>query len=106
MATSKSDAKYKEVRTFLNGLSEPHYRYLEIQLAMATDARNVIERFNLTPEQFCEFLEIKTTEYKSYINGGFNYDIKKMALLKVAYQKLLTEQNLKEIEKNTVGIKR
>ncbi len=106
MATPKTDAKYKEVRTFLNGLSEQHYRYLEIQLVMATDARNVIERFNLTPEQFCEFLEIKTTQYKSYINGGFNYDIKKMVLLKVAYQKLLTEQNLKEIEKNTVGIKR
>jgi hypothetical protein len=106
MATSKSDAKYKEVRTFLNGLSEQHYRYLEIQLAMATDARNVIERFHLTPEQFCEFLEIKPKEYQSYINGGFNYDIKKMALLKVAYKKLLTEQNRKEIEKNTTGIKR
>ena len=93
-----------EVRKFLTDLNDVDFRYLNIQLSMARDARNLIQEFNLSKEKFCELLEISPREYQKYINGGFNYDIKKMAIMQCVWVQLRTEQAKKEAETNLTGI--
>jgi transcriptional regulator with XRE-family HTH domain len=92
------------IRRFLSSLSDLDYRYLTIQLSMAKDARTIIQEFNLSKEEFCKLLEISPREYTKYINGGFNYDIRKMALMQAAYVKLKSEQAAKEAKKKLTKI--
>lgn len=94
----------KKIRTFLSKLTDVEFRYLRIQESMANDARNLIQEFNLSKEQFCDLMEIKETEYTSYLNGGFNYDIMKMALSNSAYCKLHAERANKEVQEKHVNI--
>ena len=96
--------KALEVRKFLTDLNDVDFRYLNIQLSMARDARNLIQEFNLSKEKFCELLEISPREYQKYINGGFNYDIKKMAIMQCVWVQLRAEQAKKEAETNLTGI--
>lgn len=93
------------IRRFLSQLSDLDYRYLTIQLSMAKDARTIIQEFNLSKEEFCKLLEISPREYNKYINGGFNYDIRKMALMQAAYVNLKAEKAAKEAKKKLTGIK-
>ena len=93
-----------EVRKFLTELNDVDFHYLNIQLSMARDARSLIREFNLSKEKFCELLEISPREYQKYINGGFNYDIKKMALMQCAWVQLRTEQAKKEAETNLTSV--
>ena len=93
-----------EIRTFLTGLNDLDFRYLNIQISMAKDARNLIETFNLSKERFCELLEISPREYQKYINGGFNYDIKKMAIMQCVWVQLRTEQAKKEAKNKLTSI--
>jgi hypothetical protein len=93
-----------EVRKFLTDLDDLDFRYLNIQLSMARDARNLIAEFNLSKEKFCELLQISIREYQKYLNGGFNYDIKKMAIMQCTWVKLRTEQAAKEAEANLTSV--
>lgn len=93
-----------EVRKFLTDLDDLDFRYLNIQLSMARDARNLIQEFNLSKEKFCELLEISPREYKKYINGGFNYDIKKMAIMQCVWVTLRSEQAKQEAEKQLTNM--
>ena len=43
--------KALEVRKFLTDLNDVDFRYLNIQLSMARDARNLIQEFNLSKEK-------------------------------------------------------
>jgi hypothetical protein len=93
-----------EVRKFLTDLDDLDFRYLNIQLSMARDARNLIQEFNLSKEKFCELLQISIREYQKYINGGFNYDIKKMAIMQCVLVQLRTEKAKKEAETNLTNL--
>jgi len=96
--------KALEIRKFLTNLNDVDFRYINIQLSMARDARNLIQEFNLSKEKFCELLKISHREYQKYINGGFNYDIEKMALMQCAWAQLRTEQAKKEAESNLTSV--
>ena len=94
--------KALEIRKFLSTLSPADIRYLEIQLAMARDARKMIEEFKLSKERFCELLQISSKkEYELYLNGGFNYDLRKMALFQSVWVQLRIEEA--QLEAKTVG---
>ena len=93
-----------EIRRFLTDLDDLDFRYLNIQLSMARDARNLIAEFNLSKEKFCELLQISIREYKKYINGGFNYDIKKMAIMQCVWVNLRSEQAKQEAEKQLTNV--
>jgi predicted transcriptional regulator len=93
-----------EVRKFLTDLNDLDFRYLNIQLSMARDARNLIKEFNLSKEKFCELLEISPREFQKYINGGFNYNIKKMAIMQCVWYNLEMEKTKLEIENKTTGL--
>lgn len=63
---------------------------------MANDARTLVKDFNLSREQFCELIQILPKEYDKYMTGGFNYDIRKMALIQAAFCKLQIEKTKQE----------
>ena len=93
-----------EVRKFLTDLDDLDFTYLNIQLSMARDARNLIAEFNLSKEKFCELLQISIREYQKYLNGGFNYDIKKMAIMQCVWVTLRSEQAKQEAEKQLTNV--
>lgn len=94
----------KEIRKFLGDLNDLDFRYLRIQISMANDARTLVKDFNLTKEQFCELMQISPKEYNKYMTGGFNYDIRKMALIQAAFCKLQMERTKEEAEKKFTDI--
>ncbi len=94
----------KGTRAFLSGLSDEDFRYLEIQMSLAKDSRNMINQFNLTKERFCELVKIDLSKYQDFLNGGFDYDVEKMALLHCAWVKLRTEEAKIEADKHLTGI--
>lgn len=98
------EMKSKEIRAFLSELNDTEFHYLNIQFSLARDSRNMVNEFNLTKERFCELMQIDITLYDAFLNGGFDYDIMKMALLKTAWVKLRSEQAKEEAEKILTGI--
>ena len=58
----------------------------------------------MTKERFCQLLQISHREYQKYINGGFNYDVKKMAIMQCVWIELRSEQAKKESENKLTGI--
>jgi hypothetical protein len=84
------------IRKFLGSSSEFEFRYIRLQLKMATDARQVIQDFTLTKKEFCMRMKIPESKYELYLNGGYNYDIKCMANLQAMYCELSYERDLKK----------
>jgi len=93
--------KALKIRKFLSTLLPADARYLEIQLAMARDARKMIEEFKLSKEGFCKLLQISPESYESYLNGSFNYNLEKMALFQSVWVQLRIEEA--QLEAKTVG---
>lgn len=90
--------KTQEIRSFLADLADLDFRYLRIQMSLANDARTLIKDFNLGREEFCILLDIHDHEYDIYINGGFNYDIMKMARMNAAFCKLSARKAEQELK--------
>jgi hypothetical protein len=82
----------KKVRTFLSELNSTEFRYLELTVQMVSSFDNLIKRYKLDKERFCELFHIKPTKYVNYIKGNFNYTIDDMATLNAVYQQLETER--------------
>ena len=81
-----------KVRTFLKDLNSVEFRYLELTVQMVSSFDNLIKRYKLDKERFCELFHIKPTKYVDYIKGNFNYTIDDMAILNAVYQQLETER--------------
>jgi transcriptional regulator with XRE-family HTH domain len=98
-----------KVRKMLATMNEGEFRYAEIQMSMASDAKRLIDEYLLTQKQFCELLKIKPRQYASYLNGSFNYSLREMALLQCAYmelgQKKAIEKLESEIKSKTTGVR-
>lgn len=94
----------KELRSFLKNLSNEDFRYLEIQMSLAKDARKMITTFNLSKERFCELVKISEKEHQSFINGGFNYDVRKMAIMHNVWAELRTNEAKKEADTILTGL--
>ena len=91
----------KEIRKFLSALDDSDYHYVKIQMSMARDARNLINEFKLTEEQFCALMKFNGIKnYQSFLNGGYNYTIRDMANLHCAYVSLEVERATKKAEKH------
>jgi DNA-dependent RNA polymerase auxiliary subunit epsilon len=104
MAQTKSNAS--QVRKFLSGLTDLDFHYLGIQIAMAKDARRLIETFNLSKLEFIKHVDIRLADYDRYLSGGYNYDIEKMARMQDAWVKLRTKQAELEAEKVLTDVAR
>jgi hypothetical protein len=94
----------KDIRKFLGKLTDLEFRYMRIQISMANDARNLVFKYHLTKEQFCEIMRINLKDYNKYLTGGFDYDVIKMALMQAAFYNLETERIKKETEQKVTNI--
>jgi hypothetical protein len=88
-----------QVRKFLSGLTDLDFHYLGIQIAMAKDARRLVETFIVSKADFCKEMDIRPSDYNRYLSGGFNYDIEKMARMQDFWVKERTKQAEVEAEK-------
>jgi hypothetical protein len=85
----------KKVRTFLKNLTSVEFRYLELTMQMASGMQNLIQRYKLDKQRFCDLFGINAKVYERYIKGDFNYTLDDMALLNANYQ-LLEIERIKE----------
>lgn len=90
-----------KVRQFLSSLNETERRYLELQSQMSRQARELIKEFRIDKERFCELMSIKPSQYKTYLNGSYNYSVKSMAYFNAMYNKLYQERAAEEAAKNS-----
>ena len=97
--------KTAQIRQFLGSLSDLDYRFLRIQCSMANDARNLIKEFNLDKDELCSLIRIEPDQYDSYLTGGFDYDIEKMALMQAAFINLAAVRYKKELDGKITDIK-
>ena len=82
----------KKVKTFLKEINTLEYRYLELTMQIVSGIRNLIQRYNLTKEEFCDLFHIKPINYVNYTCGNYNYKLDDMATLNYVYQKLESER--------------
>ena len=83
----------------MSSLTDLDFHYLGIQIAMANDARRLIETFNVTKEDFCKLVDIRVADYERYLSGGYNYDLEKMARMQKSWVMLRAKQAEIEAEK-------
>ncbi len=95
---------YKKVRDFLTELDDVGFRYMKIQVSMGTDARNMMEEFNLSKEQFCELAKIDISDFQSYINGGYDYTVLNMAIMHTVWIDLRKQQAEKEVAEKLTNV--
>ena len=93
----------KKVRTFLKELNSVEFRYLELTVQMVGSIDNLIKKYKLDKERFCELFHIKPTKYVDYIKGNYNYTVNDMATLNYAYQHLETER-IKEEDRIKINV--
>ena len=87
----------KKIRTFLKSINSVEFRYLELTMQMAGSMQNLVQKYNLDKQRFCDLFGISTKKYDDYIKGNFNYSVNDMALLNANYQ-LLEAERIKEEE--------
>lgn len=95
----------KKIKTFLKEINVLEYRYLELTMQIVSGIKNLIQRYNLTKEEFCELFHIKPSSFENYICGNYNYKLDDMATLNYVYQKLETEK-VKEEDLITIGVEK
>ena len=59
--------------------------------------QNLIQRYKLDKQRFCDLFGISARKYDNYVKGNYSYSIDDMALLNANYQLLETER-IKEEE--------
>ena len=94
----------KEIRSFLETLNGEDFRYMEIQISIAKDAKGLIKNYNLTDDEFCDLLKIGKRDIKKFLNGGYNYDIRKLSLIHCAYETLESEKAKSEATKGLTDV--
>ena len=79
---------FKKIGKFLKELTPTEYRYMELTMQMVSGFNDLIARFKLTKEDFCEKFEIKPAQYENYVKGNYNYSIEDMIKLQFVYADL------------------
>jgi hypothetical protein len=88
---NKND-NFKKVGKFLKELTPTEYRYMELTMQMVSGFNDLIARFKLTKEDFCEKFEIKPAKYEDYVKGNYNYSVEDMIKLQFVYADLEAER--------------
>jgi len=83
---------YKKVGKFLKELTPTEYRYMELTMQMVSGFNDLISRFKLSKEDFCEKMEVKPAKYNDYVKGNYNYSIEDMIKLQFVYADLERER--------------
>lgn len=81
----------KKIKKFLKGLNEVDFIYMRYIMNIIENLSNLIKTYSLTKEQFCELMDITIDKYDDFICGNYEYTLKDMANINVAYIKLETK---------------
>jgi hypothetical protein len=83
---------YKKVGKFLKELTPTEFRYMELTMQMVSGFNDLIKRFKLSKEDFCEKFSIKPARYEDYVKGNYNYSVEDMVKLQFVYADLEHER--------------
>lgn len=82
----------KKVGAFLKQLTDEEYVYMQHCMGMRDHITRLIKEHNLTKEDICERFQIKPAQYKDFVKGNRNYDVRDLARLNAAFMDLETEK--------------
>lgn len=94
----KSDLKINEskIRSFLNQLTDAETIYITHVVELASGMREVVRRYKLTKERFCEEMAINKSQYTKYMKGT-SYSLKDVAKLNALTCRLICENAEKQV---------
>lgn len=85
----------KKIGKFLKSLNKAEYLYMDHCMSIRDSIQKLIERHELSKEEFCEKFEITPRKYNDYTLGNYNYTVHDIACLNAAFMELESEK-LKE----------
>ena len=71
----------KEIGTFLASLDQAERNYLAHCQSISASIRNLIRETGASMREVCERFKVHPRKYQAFVNGNFNYDIERMAIL-------------------------
>jgi len=86
----------KKIGQFLKSVDGAEYLLMRHCMGMRDNIQHLIKHYKFTKQDICENFEIKPSQYKNFIMGSFNYDMKHMARL----NSLFIELEYKKLQKN------
>ena len=89
--------RLKRLRTILKEMNEVDYRVIQLSLQLSDSARSLIRKYHVGKKEFCEKMQIKEEDYKSFINGAYDYDMMNMASLQATYCELEAKRHDEEV---------
>lgn len=93
----------KKVGLFLKYITDAEYLYLQHCIDIRNAANNLINRHNLSKEEFCKLLEIKPSKYTDFITGNYNYSVHDMACINAAFMELEAKKLQDEVPFKVAG---
>jgi len=97
---NRIDINVTNISKFLNGLTDAEFIYTHKTLGLAVSMRNIISDYKISKERFCEEMGIDKKNFKSYMSGSRNYDLKDIAKLNALAVKLYMENAEKNAEES------
>ena len=82
----------KEIGIFLASLDQAERNYLAQSQNISASIRNLIRETGATKEEVCSRFGITPKKYEAFVNGNFNYDIRKMAILNAWWIEVETDK--------------
>lgn len=96
----KKKVTTNQIIKFLAKVESYQTRFIEIQLQLASNAKMIVNEYNVGEVEFCNKLKISIKDYDNFIKGGYNYTIEHMSILQSFYVEKSTEKARNEAIKN------
>lgn len=84
----------QEVNDFINSLDDAQRGYITHCLKLSSVASDLINKFKIDKEVFCDKMGIVITQYDAFVQGGYNYDLEAISKM----ESLRSELELLEAE--------
>lgn len=81
----------KKIKGFLKGLNKTDYIYMKSVMNIIDNLSNLTTNYSLTKEQLCELMDITIDKYDDFICGNYEYTLKDMVNINLAFIKLETK---------------
>lgn len=91
-----------KVHSFLKDLNGAEQTYLNHIVNISASMRDVVRKYNLSPERFCKEMAINKRQFNAYMSGQRRYDLKDIAKLTALTYTLITE-NLSDHDVVKIG---
>lgn len=89
-----------KIQKFLSSLNDVEFRFIRLQINMASDDRQLIMDYNLSKEDFCEAMNIINYQYDDYIKGGMTFSVETMSRIQALSCRLYSTRAITGKEKS------